>query len=859
VMKKIVAGVFLVLILLAASFFASIYFLLQNKDFQKRITTEVEKQFQNQVALGSFQTSFFPPISLLVHDVTVQTNTETGAALIKTPELKLYLRLWPLFMRRIEVGYVHAKHVDGELTWETGRPAQAAIGSGADMARNRVSLSGFDIELRNLSVDGKVSFSVRGIFLGPADNLQLDGSFALRLNGKALGVDSLQARVDLKESDLAKIVPLFLHRPEVEVKQGILSWAGSVVWEHNQLTVQGSGNLRQVVYTLASTREKESVPADFNFKIDAESNFISNRFSLRGLTLNSPYGDFLFKGNWGEGPENAPIDFEITTGNAKLDRISELLVPFDKAIPNKFGFSGEMQGSVFAKGTRENLSISGSADLTASFLSYAAIFTKTKGVSLKLQYDMVLENQKNLRGDFNLWLQEMALKGTLRNWNPATGQGEITFLTNKFSLKGWESVFQPLGKYPMEGRTKILVNAKGILSKPEELLYGATVTLENAQAVYEELPITKLNAILEFTNRRASSGKLDFFAKDAPVHVEYVRNIPPHESLSFKCTAPEWYPREFMGPVKAIAAGLNGEKGRKAAEKAEAFIAKVLAQDQPVRNLSLSASWMGSLFSVQELALNLYDGSFRGAGEVESGAQPHYNFAIQVERLKLGPLVRQISGRDLAEGDFYLLGNFEGDYYPGQEALARLRGKGEFKLVGGSLNSFDLLGVLGNTSKYTGLAPYSAGKTEFSDLQSNFVVQNKKVITDQLNLISPRFSALANGFCTLDGVLNYRVNITLTDLVAKQAAQGEGAQPPAGIPLQIYGDFANPKIGLDSSVISDAVGKLITDKLFKKKDATLAPQQGGAAAPSQPKPKDALKEAGAALLTELLSKRSGKN
>lgn len=233
------------------------------------------------------------------------------------------------------------------------------------------------------------------------------------------------------------------------------------------------------------------------------------------------------------------------------------------------------------------------------------------------------------------------------------------------------------------------------------------------------------------------------------------------------------------------------------------------------------------------------------------------------EKLKLGPLVQQLSGRALAEGDFYLLGDFEGDYYPGQDALERLRGKGQFKLVGGSLNSFDLLGALGRTAKYAGLAPASAGKTEFSDLQSNFVVQNKKVITDQLNLISPRFTAIANGFCTLDGILNYRVNLTLTDRTSQPAAPGEPTrEQPAGIPLQIYGDFANPKIGLDASVISDAVGQFLSGQLFKKKETSPASTQGqqpvdSAAAPPQTKPKSLLEEAGTALLTELLSKKSG--
>ncbi len=845
-MRKIALAVFVFFLLLAFAFFSSIYFLLQNKDFQRKIIDHVQSQFHNQVTFASFQTSFFPPISLLIHEVTVKTEVGDGKLILKSPQLKIYLRLWPLFFRKVDIGYIHARNVSGFFSW----------GDSSQGSEKKLVLSGYDIELHHVALGNPIGFSVRGNFFNSKENLRLPGKLTLRMKDNAPQLEFFQTDIHLKDVDLSRLVPDVVSRPSVQVKQGLFSWDGVISWAPEQLSFKGEGSLHQIVYALSSTPAKVSSPADFNLKLVMESNFLNKQVQLRDAVLSSPYGDFLIKGNFGAGFEEPPFDLQIRSTNVNLDRLPELLVPLDKAIPNKFGFSGQMQMNLFVKGKKKDLSITGSSDWTASLLSYGSYFTKPKDLPLKFQFDWTLKDLKKLRGDFNLWLKEMTLKGSLVDWNASKGTGEITFLTNKFSLTGWEDILQPLRQYPMQGWAKVLVNAKGFWGRPEELRYGSTVTLENTQAVFEGLPIKNLNAILEFTNRRASSGRMDFVAQSSPIHLEYLHNIPPHESWLIKCLSPEWYPYQIISPLKAWVLQSKRTDAGRILEQTERALAKILPSSQPLKNVSFSTSWIGNLISIQDISFYLYDGSLRGSGEVElASSEPHYHFGIQIDKLNLKSLIEQMTGKPLLEGNFYLLGNFEGDGTRSDKPLERLRGQGEFKVVGGTIRSFDLLGIIAGARQPLGSFPINGGVTEFSDLQSRFIVENGKVITDQVTLINPRFTATANGFFTFEGVLNYRLNVVLAELMGKKTSE-TGSQNSVGVPLQIYGDFSNPKISLDSSAVTESIEKLVADRLFKRKKSQS--QAGESVSSSPPKTATVLKEAGVALLQEVLS-RKGKN
>ncbi len=142
-MKRIALAIFLSSLALAVAFFVTIFLLLQNKDFQKRIIAQVQTQFRNQVTLKSFKTSFMPPISLVASDVNIKMKSQDREFFLDSPEVKLRLKLLPLLFRKIELSHVRALNSKGYFSWKE-KEAQTTF--------KKIALSDLDIELGNVSL-----------------------------------------------------------------------------------------------------------------------------------------------------------------------------------------------------------------------------------------------------------------------------------------------------------------------------------------------------------------------------------------------------------------------------------------------------------------------------------------------------------------------------------------------------------------------------------------------------------------------------------------------------------------------------------------------------------------------------------
>jgi hypothetical protein len=765
-MRKIALGLVTALLLLTAVFFTSIYFVLQNKDFQRKLIQHIEKQYHNQITLDSFQISFFPPISLVLKDASVDKKWNDGAVRVEAPEIKLYLKLWPLFLRRIEIGYVHADAAGAVVRWKQGNDEQT------------LKLSGWEADLRDIVPGRPVKFSLKGPFLNSGSNFKGEGFFRLASDKGSLKLAAFELGAAIEDADLVPFAGLFHPGASRWIRSGSVSWNGAVSWSGGRWDLKGPGALDEVVYAVSPTASLTSSPVSLSFGLDAALDPLGAKMEIRRLSLRSPFGDFEAKGNFPAGAK-APLDFEIRTGNLSLDRLPELLVPLERAIPNKMGFSGQLEMNLFIRGTREQLSVAGSADMTPSLLSYATYFTKPKEIPLKMDFESALDRLSIIKGNFNVRLKDMNLKGSVNSLDLATGKADINFLTNQFSLEGWEGLLQPLAQYPSLGNAKILLSLQGGLMTPDQLTYAATLSLEDVKTRYEGLEIQDLDGVLEFTNLRASSGMIDLTVSDAKVHLEYLHHISPHESTAVKILAPSWPIDPLMVPLKKLAVQCAGKKVQPAAELIEAGLKKFIDPRAALSNLALSFSWAENLISVKEVSFGIYGGKIRGAGDIDlSPAEPRYNLGLQIEELDLGPLFGHLAGSPLLEGRLFVLANLEGEKLEASELAEGVRGEGEFKIVKGRMLSLDL---------WAAVEP-GASDGGFDDLNASFALKNGKIITDQLTLVGPKYLVSAGGFFTLDGLLNYNATMKVKE-------------PPTEFPLQVYGDFAHPKIALDQSVL----------------------------------------------------------
>ncbi|MBI4549379.1 MAG: AsmA family protein [Candidatus Omnitrophica bacterium] len=762
-MRKIALGLFTAFLLLSVVFFTSIYFILKNKDFQRALIPHLEKQFHNQITLDSFELSFFPPISLVLKDASLEMKWPGGSVTVTAPAAKLHLKLWPLFLRRIEIGYVQAEDTGAEVRWMAGNEQRS------------LKLAGWEVALNDIVLGRPVKLSLQGPFLNPDDNFQGEGSFRLASQNGSLKITALELTSSFREADLVPLAGLALEQAPDWIRSGTVSWKGSVSWREGQWSLKGPGALGQVIYAISPTAALTSSPVSLSFDLDAVTSPSTGKIVIRRLSLNSAYGNFEAKGNL---PAPDSYDFEVRTADLSLDRLPELLVPLERAIPNKMGFSGQLEMNVSIRGTGGNLSVAGSAEMTQSLLSYATYFTKPKDVPLKLDFESAVDGSGAVKGNFNVRLKDMNLKGSVNRFEPKSGQADINFLTNKFSLEGWEALLAPLARYPAAGNAKVLLTLQGSFKKPEELAYAATLSLEDVKTRYEELEIRDLDGVLEFTNLRSSSGMIDVALPETKFHLEYLHQVAPHESTAVKILSPSVPVYPLLAPLGKLILQCAGEKSRPAVESFQSGLKKFMDPQSVLSNLALSFSWAEDIVSLKEASFGVYGGKFRGAGDVDlDPADPRYNLGVQIEELDLAPLFAHLTGNPLLEGRLFLLANLEGEKLDAAGLAQGLRGEGEFKVAKGRMRSLNLW------------AAVEPGATDvgFDDMTAAFSLKNGKIITDSLTLVSPRYRATAGGFFTLDGLLNYNATMKVTE-------------PASEFPFQVYGDFANPKIALDQKV-----------------------------------------------------------
>jgi len=788
-MKKTFLTVLLASVLLVVFFFGAVYLLLRNHEVQKNIISHIERQFQNQVELGSFQLSWLPPVSIVLKDVEIKGIGAGPRVSLTSPTVRISLKLWSfLLFKRIELGSIHALDSLCSINCETS----------AEQAPRILIFSGSDIQLKNVAWDQEMNFLLRGNFGEAAKNIQMEGVTVLHLKPDALIAKTFEAKVRLSNLEAGKLFEISSVKSPLTFRQGDLSWEGDVRYEDQVFKLKGEGTLRGLVYAISSASGKVSEPADFSIETEGEWRGALNEIHVEKLKLLSKYGDFLIKGVWGSKEQGrAPVDFELSSKNLNLDSLPEILVPLDKAIPTKLGFSGRMEADCFFRGDEDAMGIAGTLDFITSNLSYAGFLTKPKDVPLKLQFNLLLKETKHLEGDFSLWLNEMSLKGTVVDFNRESGEGEVTFLTNKFSLKGWEAIFDPLRSSFVDGKGKLLLNAKGSFKELTKLNYTGTVTVEEGSIENEVFPVRDLNATFEFSNIRTSSGEIDFIGKNSPVHIAYVWNLAPQQSVSVRWSSPELYLQELLIPVRAFFAYTQKNVNLRSADLFSSLIQKVLPETTPLKEVSFRSDWLGSLVSFRDVSFLLYDGRVKGKGEVEFNPyEPYYNFSVEVERLSLAPLVAQMTGKTILTGQISLLGDFESDSLNENDFWERFQGKGEFSVIGGAFHTFDLLGAAATLGDFKEIGTFSKGVTEFNDFHASFVVRNRKVVTDNLVLTNPYFKASANGFFSTDGALNYQCGLTLSDNVFEKIF-GRPQGTPVPLDAQLYGDFFTPKIGFD--------------------------------------------------------------
>jgi hypothetical protein len=167
-----------------------------------------------------------------------------------------------------------------------------------------------------------------------------------------------------------------------------------------------------------------------------------------------------------------------------------------------------------------------------------------------------------------------------------------------------------------------------------------------------------------------------------------------------------------------------------------------------------------------------------------------FDVAFNIDALDLQNLkkdIPQLTGKDV-KGKFYLTTVGKGN----ASDLTNMTAKGSLAIREGFLTEFKIFeGLLGILNEVMRL-----GQLQITDVDGNFTVENKKITTENLRLISPTIVLLTQGWVDLNQMCDLRVSVDMTSGVIPPVAE----QVLRTLNIHIYDKISAPKFNKKISV-----------------------------------------------------------
>jgi hypothetical protein len=226
---------------------------------------------------------------------------------------------------------------------------------------------------------------------------------------------------------------------------------------------------------------------------------------------------------------------------------------------------------------------------------------------------------------------------------------------------------------------------------------------------------------------------------------------------------------------------------------------------------------------LEDLEFQALDGNFRFRGEMDwPSEQPHFSLEAAMSRLSLARYYRGIGQKESPlEGNLFLKGRFEGEGLKSGEVSEKLTGQGGLSITNGEWHSLNLMGALRAISEFQDLTPKGLRSTPFDDLKADWRYGKGKFDTQDLLLRTEDLWVEGKGNLTLEGTLNSRLEIYLSEFHTDEVLRSwkapilsEGKQL-GPLPFLLLGSLSEPQLKLDERLIEPFLKKVRNRKFSK--------------------------------------------
>ena len=660
-----------------------------------------------------------------------------------------------------------------------------------------IPLKQIHFKVKGLGSKGPAPFEGRAQVADGKEGLRAKGKLSFQNSGENLWRElGLKGEVQLKGlslkegigKDLLKFFPSPLTSGELQ---------GTLHVEKQKGTGLVTG-LAEFQVKDFQTGASEAFPLEGQAKISW--NFENNSTELKEVVLKTPFGELegvgIFNGETGE--------IEEARLNGRKLILEELVRHFPSihsALPLDMGFSGESEFDLTLRGSWDYLSLHANWNLAPAVLTYGNFFSKPKDLPLSVNFDFLLKEGSLVSGDFSVRIQQMTMKGTLARLDLKNGQGELTLLSNKFDLLGWETLLVPFASYNLSGSAKLLLSLKGDLTHLSQAERMTNLTLENVSLLSPTgRGIRNTSLLLDVSplSFRIKKGVFEVGNSSLQTEIE-IYNLKEHPEGTIRFTSPHLEPQSLLDNLKAFP--LGSLPWRKIRQGMDRFLPRSFS----LENLSLQLKIQQEKWVLEAMKFQAFEGEARLQGErTGTSEKPSFWLGVTLERIPLARYLEELRKPEkILEGNLFLKGKFQGTGKTEKEIFGGLKGEGSVSLTNGEWHGLPLHETLRSLEFLKSLAGEREASLAFSDLKANWKLGEEKFETDDLLIHSQDVWCEGEGSLTLKGVLNSRLDVYLSPSLTEKVfdawgSRGDSEGKQLGpIPVLVVGSLKKPEARID--------------------------------------------------------------
>jgi uncharacterized protein involved in outer membrane biogenesis len=478
---------------------------------------------------------------------------------------------------------------------------------------------------------------------------------------------------------------------------------------------------------------------------------------------------------------DVPIDGSADIESLDFGKLKSALPAVKAALPKDADVSGIVTvKNLRLKGTLKKLALKGALDGTDATVNFGNTLRKTAGIPLTVAAEAQFGDGLFRLGQTKMKLHTMELsgKGDIGLGNAA--MLNLSLVSNRFSLDGWEKIVPLLQDYQLSGNVEVQATTiQGSLGKGETPKIQGTLALSGVSAKPPQFPkpIKDLDTRIDFTGQRAMLKDTTLSLGNSRIRLaaEIERFSPL--ALTYKLSTPEIWPADFQAALpeerKAdVLRNLSSEGMVGAKDGAFTFRGKLASAQGTLykinyRDLGTNLVVENKIASIRNLRVNALSGSLQADGEYAfNNPSPRFSLVSKAQGLDLRELYRSWDpkgSRDI-QGRLNADMKVSGSGKEWIEIKPSLRGQGQAEVLQGALLDFNIAdnvlssitGIPGLTSfinpqvrkKYS--ETFEAKDTEFKELKGLFNLADSRMNVKDLRIAAADYTVQGNGWVDFD-------------------------------------------------------------------------------------------------------------